>query len=617
MRRRNLLDSSLCGLGGTIRPETTKDGRPIRARMLLRVSAVAVGLSVSGGVGAASAQDGDRLPVAQRCADGVIRSIELDRRTVFDPESTNVGILSWTYRLMNVLHVNTSPSFIRRELLFEEGDCYDQFLIDESERLLYFYPFLGDAQITSEDDGRGGRNLLVSTYDEWSTQVDVGVTYDAGLNLEVLEVTEENFLGQGIFAEFEHRERREVRAQSFSIFTPRFFGRADASIKAGRDRPGNFFEQFVRYPFIGETGRYSLREGYSRGTNFFSFSTDGAEAYSQVLVPSFREIAEVSAATRFGDPFRAFILGLSVTRDVVRFPRTPEVILQDQFDEPQPFPGTLPTVVSDQLRESASTRVALHIGTKRFQYEEYFGIDALRDRILVPLGFYSGMSLGKGFALLEPSGVRGVSDLFGRAHSSFGAPVGSSLLHGGFTVEARREGGDWRDLLADIDVVGYLRNDALPGHTLFVRAGLGGGWRTDLPYQLTLGGREGLRALSEDRFPGGRMARFSIEDRVVLPWPSSTIDLGLTAFADIGRVWAGDVPYATDSGWQTGLGFGLRLGLPRGTRNALRLDLAFPVGASSGSPIFRTTYELQLFRLGFFTPEVFRSRRFNFGAEQF
>ena len=171
-------------------------------------------------------------------------------------------------------------------------------------------------------------------------------------------------------------------------------------------------------------------------------------------------------------------------------------------------------------------------------------------------------------------------------------------------------------MLFDVDVVGYLRNQALPGSTLFLRASYGGGWNTYLPYQLSLGGREGVRSLKEDLFPGGRMTKFVVEERYMFPWPRRGVaDIGVTAFWDIGRVSAGDAPYGVDSDWESALGFGFRIGLPSRTRNVFRTDVAFPVGG--GDPLFRFTFELNLLREGFYTPDVARSRRFNLGAEHF
>ncbi len=563
-------------------------------------------------------QQAGEAPDEARCSAGVITSIDVDRRSVFDPESTDVGAVSWTYRALNLLHVRTSPSFIRRELLVKEGDCYDAFLLAESQRLLDGYGFLSQARVTDQDDGAGGHRLLVETQDEWSTQIDVGITYDEGPNVEKVEVTEENFLGQGVRFEFAHRERRETRAQSLALSTPRFFGRTDAGILIGRDRPGNFFTQYIRYPFIGETGRYSVRQEYTRGTSFFSYSTDGAEDFTQVLVPAYREILELSVAKRFGELGKSVLAGVTLARDVVQFRPNTEVTYADDFDAPQPFPGALPPLLDDQLRPSAATRLSLHVGRRRARYVQYEGLDGVRDRMLVTFGSYIGASVGRGFTIFALDGVPTIQDWFGRAHAEFAAPAGSSILHGRFTVESRRDAVDWQDLLVDTDLVAYLRNDGLRSHTVFVRAALAGGWKTSMPYQLSLGGREGIRSLVEDRYPGGRMARFVVEDRIVFPWPRpGSADLGLTAFADLGRVWAGDVPYAVDSGWQAAIGVGLRIGFPAGTRNIWRTDVAFPVGPTGGSPIFRVTFELNKLRYGFFTSDVTRSRRFNLGADKF
>lgn len=172
--------------------------------------------------------------------------------------------------------------------------------------------------------------------------------------------------------------------------------------------------------------------------------------------------------------------------------------------------------------------------------------------------------------------------------------------------------------MGDVDLVAYLRASSSSAHTVFLRSSFGGGWRTELPYQLSLGGRYGVRGLPEDRYPGGRMARFVVEDRIRFGWPRrGSADLGVTLFGDVGRVWPGDVPYGLDSGWQSAVGAGLRIGLPSGTRHIWRADVAVPVGAPSGDPIFRITFELNRLRDGFYTRDVARSRRLNLGADHF
>jgi hypothetical protein len=574
------------------------------------------------GLGAQAPGDlsGDSVP-AGACTQGLVSGIDVDSRSVYDPASTRIAPLAWTYRFLNLLHVNTNQAFIRRELLFEEGDCFDPFLVQESFRLLDSYGFMMVESITYADDGGGNQRVNVVTRDEWSTKVDVAPAVDDqdGLYLERLQVTEENFLGNGIFAEFTHYSRRETKNQSIGLRTPRFFGRSDAGIAVGRSRGDEFFiDQYWRYPFLGEANRVAFRQGYSNRTEFFAYSTDGAELFTQVLVPVKREIAELSAAYRFGDPGASLILGGSLTRDVVTFPHATEVTFGD-FDEREELPaGSEPPGLLRQLAPFAATRASVHIGTRRIRYREYVGLDALRETYLAGLGMYAGVTVGRTLGILGDDDAPDISDWYTRGHVSLTEPLGSSLVHVGGTIEARHVDSGWRDVLAEGEVVGYGRASWLPWQTLFFRVSTAASWDTTLPYQLSLGGREGVRSLKEDRMPGGRLLRFVAEDRIVFPWPTDTADLGLTLFGDLGQVWAGEAPYGVDSGWQAALGFGLRVGLPNGTRNVWRIDVAFPVhGETSGKPVFRVNLEMNRLRSGFSTPEGTRSHRFGVGAETF
>ena len=552
----------------------------------------------------------------QACAEGIISSIDVDSRPIYDPRSTSIAPLAWTYRTLNLLHINTTESFIRQELLFEEGDCYDPFLVDESYRLVDGHGFMYVEEMTAEDDGNGGHRVYVATRDEWSTKVDVGVTYDEGANLERLQVTEENLLGRGVYGEFTHYKRRETRIQSFGVRTPRFFGRSDAYMAGGTTRAGHFFDEYWRYPFVGEAGHVGLRQGFNRGTDYYAYATDGAEEFSQVLAPVRRELIELSGGYRFGPPGGSYIVGGSLTWDEVTFPRGPEIIYDD-FDVRDSLSGPPPPDVERQLRPSAATRVALHLGTRRFRYVDYTGLDDLRHTERIALGLFTGVTVGTSIPFLQQKGAPADDDVYARGHLSTTLPLGLSVFHMGTTLEARHVEQEWRDILFDGDIAGWLRSGALRAHTVFFRASTAGGWNTTIPFQLSLGGREGVRSLAEDRFPGGRMVRFVLEDRIELPWPDDTMDLGLTFFGDTGRVWAGDAPYGVNSDWQSAVGFGLRIGLPRGTRNIYRVDMAFPVGATSGSPIFRITTELNRLRGGFFTRDVQRSRRFTVGPDSF
>ncbi len=576
-----------------------------------------LGIAVLVWISPLEAQDTPAPDTAAACASGTITAIVVESRSVYDPGSTRIAPLAWTYRFLNLLHVNTNQGFIRRELLFQEGDCFDPFLLIESYRLIDSYGFMMVEDITNSDDGAGGHTVNVITRDEWSTKIDIGPAYDDNLYIERFQVTEENLLGNGVFAEFTHYARRETRTRSFGLRTPRFFGRSDAGISAGRTRSGNFIGQYWRYPFLGEANRVAFRQGYTYGTDFFAYGTDGTEPYAQVLLPVRRQLAELSGAYRFGDPGASLILGASLIRDVVTYPLPIESTLGD-FDVREPVErDSVPAHLVDQLREFSATRLALHLGTRRLRYAEYVGLDALREPSVAALGIYAGVSVARSLPILRSGRAPRENDWFTRAHVSATQPIGPSLLHWGASIEARHSSAGWRDIMAEGEFVAYGRAAWLPWQTWFFRASSAGTWQLTLPYQLSLGGREGVRSLPEDRFPGGRMLRFVAEDRIVFPWPTDTADLGMTLFGDLGRVWAGEAPYGVNSGWQVALGVGLRIGLPNGTRNVWRTDLAFPVHGAGSGPVFRVNLELNRFRSGFSTPEVVRSHRFGVGAETF
>jgi outer membrane translocation and assembly module TamA len=109
------------------------------------------------------------------------------------------------------------------------------------------------------------------------------------------------------------------------------------------------------------------------------------------------------------------------------------------------------------------------------------------------------------------------------------------------------------------------------------------GVRTRSPFQLSLGGDLGVRGYPRERFPGGRRILISLEDRILFEGPFRNImDLGATAFLDLGRIWPGDAPFGIDSGWRAAAGVGLRNALPSGGRRTYRIDLALPIRPDVG-----------------------------------
>jgi hypothetical protein len=602
-------------------PALPSEGVPLPARpktnRVVRVGLVAL-LALGFVVAPAAAQDGaavaaDSARAAGACPQGRVTRIDVANGSVIPAAEPGAPLARRALGLVNRLHVRTRASVIRGALLFAEGDCYDPFLVSESGNLLERYDFIAHARIVTEGDSLSGRRVLVETQDEWTTRLDVGATYDAGINLENLNFVEDNLLGRGLIAHAQYRHRRELDQTLFGVRHPNAFRWTGIAAYGGRTAEGTWFYEAINHPFVGRVGRFSGLETWTSTTSLFAWATDGADPWAHVTTAVREDHGALSAATRFGSPRGLWVVGTLLTRDVYR-PRAPEISVSG-FDERVPPPGPLPAGIARQSVASAATRAALELGFSRSHDARYQGLDGVRDVQTVSIGWSAALVVGKSLPLLAPADIGSTHDASARFGVGGTAELGPLLLLAGESAEVRRADGAWRDLVADANVVGYLKGRALPGQTLFLRGSVAGGWWTDVPFQLTLGGRDGVRSLTDDALPGGRQLLLTAEDRIRFGWiPAGAADLGATVFTDWGRVWAGDAPYGVNSGWRGAVGLGLRLGFPTGSRNAWRPDIVFPVGPGAhGGPVFRVTMELNRLRGGFSTPDADRSRRFTLG----
>jgi hypothetical protein len=177
-------------------------------------------------------------------------------------------------------------------------------------------------------------------------------------------------------------------------------------------------------------------------------------------------------------------------------------------------------------------------------------------------------------------------DIHGRFDIFWGAAPGRSVFAATIRGEGRyafqSEGGapdGWRDILTEVDLKAFVRPTEGSKHTLFTRISAARSWDMDRPFQLTGGGRDGVRGYSIDAFPGGRRFLVTFEDRFPIA-SFEALDAGLALFGDLGKVWGQDVPWGVDSGWRSALGVGLRLNFPSGGIRTMRVDFTLPLSSA-------------------------------------
>ena len=542
---------------------------------------------------APSASSAAALPRVQAvCPQGSVSRIFIDNHSVFDPASLpDDPRIRWAYRLANRIHVRTRPDFIEAELLLEVGDCYDPGLTRESARILREFRFVASADVFSVPQEDGSRHLVVETRDEWTTKVAGDITFDGGMKLRGVSLVEENFLGRGIslggyYVDVD--ERQEVGGL-FEI--PRLRGSNwDVATSGGRTRVGTAWSQAILHPFVGEIGTFAFRQRASSRQDLFTWNLPEGLPWSQLVAPLEAGSLEITGARRFGTSGRFFLLGGGISREWIRPGRSAEVegVIAGAFDDRTPVPDSVAFPLRTQLGTREATRLNLLLGIRRVGYVERRGLDALTGVQDVPVGREILLSLGPAVGGSGPRDIFLRGDLFGGVSSgpwvgqlylSLEGRQGGRSLDVGPAEEMERAGP--RDILGEAHGFLYRQIPTSLPQTLVLKVSAQGGWNTQAPFQLLLGGPDGVRGYAETRFPGGRRVVVTAEHRLRLPSPFPDLaDLGATLFTDVGRIEAGDAPWAEPSGWRGTLGGGLRIGFPAGSASVIRLDVAFPLGTN-------------------------------------
>lgn len=588
----------------------------------LPASARAFGLFLAAAVAAPAAAQVE----GASCPGGTIEHIFIDNHSIFDTSDPGLDPrFRWAYALANRLHVRTKQEFINRELLFDRGDCYDPLLMEESGRLLRAYDFIARADVYGVSQEDGSYHVVVDTEDEWTTQVEIQFDVSRGLEFEQLDVTEENILGTGQSLAFFYRAMDATLAYGLRYETPQLFRtRWDLEVAAGKTRAGALLNQEVRYPFLGETGKWAFREGLHSQDRFFDYvlprapdlcPADGPGC--RILVPVSDRGFSVAGLRRFGRRGNLTVVGGGISVQDLRYPGDPDTTITlvrgGDYGGREPASPALRAPAEALTTRLRNVRGVLLLGQRNITWDRRTGLDSFEGEEDVPLGAEIELSIARSLPGFESD-----NDLYMAADFYAAAGRPRFLLATRLRADARRHyDGDasdpyLKDVLGEAQLLGYIQPASLPRHTLVFRAGASAGWRTEIPFQLTLGGERFLRGWSEDAFPGGRRLVLGVEDRWHLPWLFPDVaNIGTSIFLDAGRMWPGEAPYGMDSGWRGTVGTGLRVNFPAGGTNTFRIDAAFPLGPDAQLGDFRLLIGVGEY-LGlsapFLDPQLARSR---------
>ncbi len=511
------------------------------------------------------------LPAKKRSGP-IIREIKINVREVFDDPGAG-----WLYETANSLKINTRDEVVRRDLLFAEGDVYDQFVIDESVRNLRTLPFLREVEITPTYS-EGQVDILVSVQDTWTIYPLIGFSSGSGSNRQMFGLNEGNIAGFGKRLGFLYGEEDHNTIVQGYYDDRRLFG-TKQRLTSG------YFTRSDGYGFSGFVGRpfRSLVEPYSWRLNSNVFDLVNKQYHDSDADFVYREEAldvDGGVSLSKGDPetlLRRYTLGWGYTKhlfspadaeDIDDVNEDPELINADpsQLAEDRRFSGpqiSFERIETDFISASYIDKFErvedFNLGNVFGTFVQYSPQQLVSDDNVLLFG----LSDSDGFRLSESSFLRGITSIRGR--TDFNQFENITLA-----VDLR-----YYNTIESVNCLGL----ELGNHTIASSLGLDQGERLDRDRQFLLGADNGLRGYHARLFDGDQLLLFNLEDRFYMAQDVLQLfNFGGALFFDAGGASDTGIGDILTDELRTDIGFGLRVGLPRSSGSTVvRIDLAFPM----------------------------------------
>lgn len=465
-------------------------------------------------------------------------------------------------------HANTKLDVVRQFLLVNTGDVCTELERTESERILRAQPFLVDARVRAFDDGDGGVELEVETRDEFSGLVGVVLNGKSPM-LRGLTLGESNLAGRGIYSAVQWREGGAYDdLYGARIVDHQFLGKRNiARLFGERAQRGHQYGAELLRPYYTDLQRLAWHAGYGGKRDYVRFVRDDQPNLGLIFQ---RDFGDVGAVFRVGEPGRLKLIGASLTHEQDKVGAQPVVVDIDGVRE-----DSLGAGFPRLYREARVTRVNALAGMRRVSFMRVEGFDALTGVQDLRVGVQTGVTLGRSIGVLNGRD----RDLFLRYDVYAGGGSPRSFVGFETLTEARRDANTrtWDGIITGGRLAWYFK--PWRNQLTLTAFDWGGGWNVRVPYQLTFADRDGgMLGYRNSRAAGAHRAVLRVEQRW-LPTPRTTIgDLGVAFFADVGKLWAGDVPYASTSKVRGTVGVGVLAAVPRRSRRLWRLDFGVPVG---------------------------------------
>lgn len=442
----------------------------------------------------------------------------------------------------------------------------------DSERMLRQQPYVASAAVTAIPDGAGRVRIRIDVVNEfpWIINGRLGTGGIAAVRAGTLDLDARGLTAVGSV------ERGGALRPGFGVELAQYgFARrpAVAALQLERRPLGGILALSIAQPFLSDGQRYALHASLAQETEYATLvrpSGDAGVARTQ------RSTFDVGWVKRVGTYHRDRVVGLAgvmfLGSDIRSggdvFVRADSGLIR-----------TADSVLVGRFPDYGASRVAALGGLRALRFRTVERFDALRAAQDVGSGVQMNLLIApRLFGARESSETLLAGDLY--------AGVGGDRSFAALTMrgEARASqlsGGRWDGVVASSRLSWHrLTSDR---RTRIVSLSGASMHRLTFPAQLTLRDPDGgLIGFPDSRGAGGQRVVVRVEERRLVDWFAHRGDIAVAAFADAGRLWAGDVPYGADTPVRSSVGVSMLGAFPKGGKRVYRIDLGFPLNREPG-----------------------------------
>lgn len=507
-------------------------------------------------------------------------------------------------RALGLHHHTTNTGVVRRFVSLDPQRGCTEFRRAESERILRAQPYLADARVTATRSG-DSVHVDVTTIDEVPV---VGSVRMRSGNIGAASLGTMNFMGTGMHVESRWETARGQR-QGFGgrIAHPQLFGRPYSVIVDGYRRPiGEYYVMSAQHPFYTDLQRVAWHAGYATSKDFAWLRRPDR---SQIIQPVDRGMWNVGGVLRFGPPRKLGLVGGMLIGE--------RVVTRHEFFTVDTVTGRLqPTTDTAGVRRYGTYDVANAagvLGVRALSYSRMRGLDAVVAEQDVATGTQIGVVVG-----MQPWSSTPLRNSFTVLDAYLGGRSPRNFIAMRTEVESRVNVPEmeWSHIIAGGRAAWYFTPTSR--WTSELSSEYAGGWKTILPFQLELGDRlGGVRGYARSLEAGGQRLIGRLEQRAFVGnFRGHTAGIGVAAFTDAGKVWAGDAPFGVETPARLSAGFALLASVPARSRRTVRAEVAWPFTRERGART-ELRFSIREPARGFWTdPPRVRSARIAAAPEQ-